>query len=86
MWPVMSAHLAIRDDDQLGAAPIVDQAIGLAREHTLHVFDNYRSMGRSLGCLFLLVPLNDIANRKNPRVINQLESGFDFDEASGRDR
>ena len=38
-------------------------------------------MGGDLGRLFLLGPLDDIACRKDARVVDQLEGGFDFDEA-----
>ena len=83
--PAMSAHLAVRDDDELGAALVVHRG-SLAREHIQYVSDNHPGMGADLGGLFLLGPLDDIACRKDAGVVDQLESGFDFDEARRRER
>ena len=77
----MSAHPAVRDDDQLGAALVVYQGTTLAREHIERISDNHPSMGGDLGRLFLLGPLDDIACRKYARVVDQLEGRFDFDVA-----
>jgi hypothetical protein len=77
----MFTHPAVGDHDHLGAALVVHQGITLAREHIEHISGNHPSMGGDLGRLFLLGPLDDIACRKDARVIDQLEGGFDFDEA-----